>query len=246
MTPRQPTPGVPHFRVMTYNVHRERSGDAPTVAAVGDVDADIACLQEVTAAWEQSLRARYAQKYPYMLFHPKENAGGVAMLSRYPLEDHGIMPFHGDWHPGWLVEVDTPGGHIQVLNVHLRSLFNGDRDWVSNYLSTSNDHLLELDSFMSKRATSLPTVVVGDFNESPDGDAVHTLEADGFRNALPLFHPGQYTWQGASVAKALEMTIDHVLFDRSFEPLNARVYRWGNSDHLPVVADLEMRWPSGQ
>ena len=35
------------------------------------------------------------------------------------------------------------------------------------------------------------------------------------------------------------MTIDHILFDRAFVPLNAYVLDSGNSDHLPVVAHLE-------
>jgi hypothetical protein len=38
----------------------------------------------------------------------------------------------------------------------------------------------------------------------------------------------------------MEMTIDHVLFDRSFIPLNSWVENIGHSDHLPVLAHVEV------
>jgi vancomycin resistance protein VanJ len=246
LSPREPTPGTASFTVMTYNIHRDRSNDPSTVAAVGAPDADVVCLQEVTRAWESALRGAYATKYPHMLFAPKENAGGLAVLSRFPLEDRGVVPVPGDLHPGWIVVADAPGGRVQLVHVHLRSMFNGTSDWVSNYFATEKDHLAELALFMdgaegAKPAAEekLPTVVLGDFNESPSGDTVKHLEGLGFRNALPLFRPGQYTWHSPSVGGMLDMTIDHVMFDDAFEPLSAWVDRRGRSDHLPVIARLE-------
>lgn len=238
-TPRAPTPGATHFTVMTYNIHRDRSGDASTVDAVGAPDADVVCLQEVTAAWAATLRERYSAQYPYMLFAPKENAGGLAVLSHFPLEDHGVVPVPGDLHPGWVVHVSMPAARVQVVHVHLRSLFNGTRDWVSNYFATGNDHVAETRSFLDHASPEMPTIVAGDFNESPDGDAVKLLEGRGFENLLPMFKPGQFTWQGKSIG--LDMTIDHVMADRSFDALNAWTLRRGHSDHLPVVAHVELR-----
>lgn len=248
LSPREPTPGVPSFTVMTYNIHKDRSNDASTVLAVGASDADVVCLQEVTGAWEASLRKAYATKYPYMLFAPKENAGGLAVLSRFPLEDRGVVPVPGDLHPGWIVVGDLPGGRVQLVHVHLRSMFNGTSDWVSNYFATEKDHLAQLRLFLDGAEVArpvdepkLPTLVLGDFNESPSGDTVRHLESLGFRNALPLFRPGQYTWHAPSVGGMLDMTIDHVMFDDAFEPLAAWVDRRGRSDHLPVLARLEWR-----
>jgi endonuclease/exonuclease/phosphatase family metal-dependent hydrolase len=240
-TPRAPTAGASHFTLMTFNVHRDRSSDASTIEAIGAPDVDIVCLQEVTAAWEASIRKRWSERYPHMIFATKENAGGLAVLSRYPLEDRGVIPLPDDLHPGWLVHVETPAGRIQVVEVHLRSLFNGARDWVSNYFATSGDHLMHARLFMDRATPELPTIVAGDFNESPDGDAVRMLEARGYVNMLPMFKPGQYTWYGKSIG--YDMTIDHVMIDTSFEPLAARVERHGKSDHLPVVAHFELRAP---
>ncbi len=214
------------------------SKDGPTIEAVGDSNADIVCLQETDANWERALRARYSEQYPYMVFKVDEGPRGLAVLSRYPLEDALLLKAPHDFHPALRVFAITPMGRVQLLNLHLRSLFDGATNPVSDYFSTSKDHVSEIREFYS-HCTDDPTVVLGDFNESPDGRAVGWLEERGFQNALPLYHPGQPTWRGRSVGGQFELTIDHVLFDAAFEPLNAYVGEPGNSDHLPVVLHVE-------
>jgi endonuclease/exonuclease/phosphatase family metal-dependent hydrolase len=239
VTARAPTPGADHFTVMTYNVHKDRSRDPRTIDAIGAPNADIVCLEEVTHAWADTVRQRYASQYEYMLFAPKENAGGLAVLSHFPLEDHGVIPVPGDLHPGWVVHVVTPTTRVQLIAVHLRSLFNGTRDWVSNYFATGRDHIAETRLFFDHASSDLPTIVAGDFNESPNGSAVELLEGRGFQNVLPMFKPGQFTWKGKLLG--YDMMIDHVMIDRSFEPLDGWVERNGNSDHFPVIAHVEVR-----
>lgn len=240
LSPREPTPGASHYTVETYNIHRYKSADPSTQAAIGAANADIVCLQEVTNAWATVIRARYASQYPYMLFAPKENAGGLAVLSHFPLTDRGVMPVPGDLHPGWLLDVDAPGGRVQVLHVHLRSMFEGWKDPVRNYFNRGDDHVVEMNMFMGKAVEDVPLLVVGDFNEGVKGKTVRKLESEGYRNALPLYRPGQFTWHAPSVGNALDMTIDHILFDDHFEPLSAWVENRGGSDHLPVIAHLEV------
>ena len=237
---REPTPGVPHLTVMTYNVHQERSNDESTIVTIGTPDADIVCLQEINVAWRRVVEQRYAARYPVMLFATREDHGGLAILSKYPLEDRGVIPFSENWHPAWHVMADTPNGRIQVVQVHLRPLFEGNRNPLSDFFTTGKDHVAELELYMRGTEPSLPTLVLGDFNESPKGNAVHWLQERGFRNALPLYRPGQYTWKGKSVASLLDMTIDHVMFDGAFEPLASWVDTRGGSDHLPVMASLEL------
>jgi endonuclease/exonuclease/phosphatase family metal-dependent hydrolase len=238
--PVAPTAGVSHFTLKTFNVHRDRWNDPSTLDAVGAGDADIVCLQETTSNWKRVIEERYKDQYKYMLFATKENAGGLAVLSHFPIVDRGVMPVPGDWHPAWHVLVQTPGGPVQVLNVHLRSKFEGDSNFLGNYVRTQNDHLYELSLFMEGELRDVPSIVAGDFNEAPDGKAVRWLERRGFENALPLFKPDAPTWQGSSIAKALTMKIDHVMFDGSFQALDAWVDSPGHSDHKPVTTWLEL------
>lgn len=242
LEPRDPTPGVPHYKIKTYNVETGGEGHASTIKAIGTDDADIVCLQETTPQYETVIRAKLSAQYAYQIYQhnlPDQGAAGMAVLSHFPIIDGGWHPGPNGWHPAWHLFVQTPAGTIQILNVHLRSMFDGKGNAASSYLKVGEDHLDEIALFMKSCAGDYPTLVVGDFNEGPGGRAVEYLEARGFRNALPLFRPGQYTWRHPSVANQMAQTLDHILFDDSFAPLNAWAIDAGASDHIPVVAHLE-------
>ncbi|MBK7585200.1 MAG: endonuclease/exonuclease/phosphatase family protein [Myxococcales bacterium] len=250
LEPRDPTPGVPHYEIQSYNVEAGDHDDPSTVAAIGKNHADIICLQESTPEFETVLRLRYGDEYPYQLYQhnqPDPGAAGLAVLSKFPVSDSGWHPGPNGWHPAWHVLVETPTGKLQILNVHLRSKLNGAGNAVSSYISSSDDHVFEIKQFIEQCSNGLPTLVVGDFNEGVSGSAVEYLEDRGYRNVLPLYHPGQPTWRGNSIANQFTETLDHVLFDKAFEPLNAWVSYTGGSDHLPVVAHLEAAydWQTG-
>lgn len=236
LTPRAPTPGVAHFSVTTFNVHLDRSDDPATVRAVAAGQADIVALQEVSGPWVPVLEKTYATTYPHRLYQLLGGSSGLAVLSRFPLVDEGMI--EGDTHPAWRVIAETPMGPVQLLHVHMRPVVSRKEGYVEGYLSADAAHRREIRAF-SATLTELPTLVLGDFNEDPDGPAIAILEERGFRNALPLYHPGQETWRMGSFANQSIEALDHILFDRSFVPLNAFVTYAGHSDHLPVTAHFE-------
>jgi endonuclease/exonuclease/phosphatase family metal-dependent hydrolase len=241
LEPRPPDPGAPHFTVMSFNIELGAKREPSTLRSIGELDADLVGLQEVTPEAEAWLRDAYADQYPYQLYQSKGGAGGLAALSRFPLVDHGLRPAPEDWHPAWHFEAETPAGPVQLLDVHLRSLFSGDPNPVRSYLSTGSDHRTEMALFSDWCEQSIPTIVLGDFNESPDGPAIHYLEGRGFFNLLPAFRPGQPTWRFRSTGDQFSETFDHILINAELVPLNAWVQRRGESDHLPVLAHLEPR-----
>jgi endonuclease/exonuclease/phosphatase family metal-dependent hydrolase len=243
LTPHDPTPGAFHFTVETFNVEAGKEHDAATVAAVGAADADIVCLEEAGGGWPDALRKAYTGHYAYQLYKPDpagHPTGAFAVLSRYPVTDLGMMRDSQDWrwHPAWRVEVSMPGKKLEILLVHLRSMFNDGPNPIASYLRVGSDHLTAITDFTANSAA--PTLVVGDFNEETNGTAVHKLKDDGFRDALPLFRPGQATWRHPSLANQFTAAIDHILFDSTLDPLDARVLVKGNSDHMPVVASFEL------
>lgn len=240
--PREPTPGVAHFTVLTYNAKVQRFSDAATIQAVGSGDADVIALQEISAGWKLSLEASYRSRYPYKLFETRESPSGMAILSRYPLDDDGrgmIIPPGGE-HPAWVVKVALPTFTLQIVAVHLRALFNGEHESpIENYFDAGDVHREQIELFFESVDPALPTVVLGDFNEGVGGEAVRWLEARGFQNALHAFRPGQFTWSGQAVGQTYDLAIDHVMAGPDFELLDARTFRAGRSDHLPVWAHLE-------
>eukprot|EP01137_Pigoraptor_chileana_P025348 Opistho-2@94715 len=91
-------------RVLTYNVNwglcRMGMGtprDHRIVKAIHDSGADIVCLQETQVGWQTFMQARLSSLYPYMTWHHHNipdakvnsidgsHAGGLAILSRYPM-----------------------------------------------------------------------------------------------------------------------------------------------------------------
>jgi endonuclease/exonuclease/phosphatase family metal-dependent hydrolase len=250
LTPRSASDNRAHYVVESYNVECGKHSDATIIDAVGAGDADIVFLQETTPEYEAVLRRRYSRRYPHQRYQhnaPNSGAAGLAVLSRFPVLDRGHHPAPHGWHPAWHVEVETPSGPIQILHVHLRAKLSGRGNDLLALLLVGDDHLREITHFMRWSVRDKPTLVIGDFNEEPDGAAVRWLEARGYRNALPLFRPDQHTWRHPFLGGELRQTLDHILFDRAFEPLDARVIGAGRSDHLPVVAHLQVardpRWP---
>jgi endonuclease/exonuclease/phosphatase family metal-dependent hydrolase len=245
LEPRDPTPGVPHYIVKSYNIEAGDHDDSGTVYAVGAGKADVIFLQEVTPEWEDVIRAKYSERYPHQLFKaniPDPGAAGLGVISKFPVRDSEWHPGPNGWYPAWHVYVDTPTGAFQVFNVHLRSGHTGNGNVIQSYLSAGDDHVSHLQTFVEECFNGTPTIVLGDFNEGIDGDAVQYLEDRGFRNALPLYHPGQSTWRHDSIANQFSQTLDHILFDSSFEPLDSWIQNIGHSDHIPVLVHVEQAY----
>jgi len=240
LTPREPTPGVMNFRIATFNIWDENATDPATLDAIGQLGAEIIALQEVTREAAPMIRARYQDRYPYMLFYPSGSAG-LGFLSQWPIEDRGLTDPGNGWHPAWHVWVRTPHGLLETMVVHLRAPEGKGLASLSSIAALSGDHRAEIKTFSDECAGDLPVVALGDFNEGPDGAAVQYLEDRGFQNALPLYRPGQFTWQARkSVGGQFKSTIDHIMFDPRMLPLDAYTKNIGRSDHLPVVAHLEL------
>lgn len=231
----EPLPDRPHVTVMTFNVNFALAGDPDTVAAIADQDADVIFLQETTADWEAVLRSNLAASHPHMVFKHWPPAGGLAVLSKRPLADVEYLPAR-DWFPAARVVLDTPLGPLQVLNVHLRPPLGDGGSVVRGYFSTKPIRQREIDAFAAALDPSIPSLVVGDFNEHEGGRALKWLRDErGMRSALPEFEPYATTWRWRTSVLTLRGRYDHIVYDRRLEPLRVEVRRAGRSDHLPVV-----------
>lgn len=241
LRPREPTRGVAHLKVVTFNVDLKQYADPKTIEAVGQTESDVVVLQEVNTGWRTVLEERYAETYPYRAYHGRAS-GGLAILSRYPFEDRGVVAGVDGWHPAWHLLVDSSIGPVQFLIVHLKPPYS-KREGISGYFDADAAHLREVQSFSESCEEGYPTLVMGDFNESPGGAALTFLEDRGFANILPQFRPGQETWRYAKSQYNQGIdTLDHILYQPTeLDPLNAYVRYYGNSDHLPVVALFEKR-----
>lgn len=231
-------PNTPELRVMTYNVNYGLAGDPQTLAAIKSRAVDLVLLQETNEAWETLIRAdpELLASYPHMAFYHCCLAGGLGLLSKEPIKEQQHLE-QIDWFPALIAVIGSPVGDVQVLNVHLRPQISDSGSVISGYFSTPEIRKAEITAFSKHLDPKLPTLVVGDFNESEDGDAIEILEARGFATVLPEFQPSADTWRWNTSLGEISTRLDHIVYDqKKLEPLDARVLSEGRSDHLPVVA----------
>jgi endonuclease/exonuclease/phosphatase (EEP) superfamily protein YafD len=228
------SPETPRITLMTFNVNFGLAGNVETVDAIARNDADVVMLQETTPAWERELRSQLGAAYPHMRFVQARGAGGLGVLSKYPIAQFEPLP-PVDWFPAARVVVDSPLGRLQVLNVHLRPPLSNTGNPVSGYLSTPPVREAEMRAFTAALDPDLPTLIVGDFNESEDGGAFKFLAEKGFRSALSEFSPNAKTWNWPTSVITLRGRYDHLCYDRRLTPADVEVIPEGRSDHLPVL-----------
>jgi len=238
-------PSGPHFSVLTYNVNF--GGPRPGLAAkaILDARADVVCLQETTPAWGKYLRARLNEKYPHILFRHFGGAGGQAVFSKLPLKEIAYVLPQAGWFPGWIVEVQTPLGPVQILNVHLRPAVSDRGSFTpSAYYSTKATRLDEIRWFYARLNAKRAAVVLGDFNEDDSGRAVQWLQAKGMKDALREFDRYTDTWRWRTSIGTVYDRLDHILYSPRLRCFSARVIKAGASDHLPVVAVFGEKRPA--
>lgn len=229
------------LRVATFNVYYEAAPQA-SADAVAQIDADILCLQESTKAWEEFSQKQLAERYPYRIFHHEPYAGGMAVLSRWPISELGYDRPPGGWFSGLSLKAQTPQGDVKFLNVHLRSMHPGKIGLgYLDYVRLASIHAGEMEFLYTKlaaREPSMPAIVLGDFNEGDDGSAVKYLTKHTLSDAVPAFDKTTRTWQGRIAGITLWARPDRVLYSSQFKCIDAGIVKAGASDHSPVLAVL--------
>ena len=233
------------LRVLTYNVNFGLSGDAAGVAAVAGVQADVVLLQETNPGWETAFVSALGDRYPYHRFDPPGAwaAGGMGILSTYPIESIEQLPTNGGLFFAWRIVLDTGTDRIQILNVHLRPPVSDSGSWIAGYFTTRETREKEIATHAAALAPELPTLVAGDFNEEADGLAIGYLRDRGFVDAVSTQLGSHPTWEWPVGNMTLRFQLDHVLHDARFRQLGAEVIEAGRSDHKPVLVRLH-RLPS--
>ncbi len=232
------------LKVLTFNVNFAGVDRRRSAAAIRRSGADLVALQETTARWEQVLRRRLGRRYPYQRYRRGGGAGGMAILSRYPVKEVGwYRPPKGGWFPAWLLRVSTPQGPVQVLNVHLRPPLgqSGVSSLPVTYFSTRAVRLREIRRHLGRVSPKLPLVMLGDFNEDDGGRAVRYLTTKGLRSALAQHDRRTATWQWRTSVGTVRSRLDHIFHSKELRCVNAQVLGEAASDHFPVEAVLAWR-----
>ncbi len=240
------TPGPFLVRVLSYNIHkgiggRDRLYRLERIREVIELEnPDLVCLQEV----DRHVRRSHYHDQPRLLAEGfadhafqqnvilREGGYGNLLLSRWPLvQQHHLSLRYNSKKPrgALVVVVDTPEGHLHLVNWHL-GLGERERHWQANHMLAHR---------LFRESEQLPTLIIGDYNDWRNTLAAGPFAAHGFQHVTaPPSHFRSFPAYLAmgSLDKAYvrgEVRVRHAGLVRSRLAKRA-------SDHLPLVVDFHL------
>jgi len=219
------TAGQKTFKILQVNTLYLNRHTAALEDIIRRENPDIITAVETNDAFAAMFKT-LADLYPHQDIHPRRDARGLAVLSRFPLKDVSVTVF---------AEPATPA-HIFTATIH-----GQDIRFVSMHPYTPTGHLQKRDIHMHAVAAAfaapqdVPLVIAGDFNATPWSPAMKAFRRQtGLRHArhrrgiLP-------TWPAFLPSAFLRIPIDHVLVDPRIGVLDYRTGPAVGSDHLPTL-----------
>ena len=238
------------LRVASYNIHKCRGLDrrvkpARILEVIRELDADVVALQEIMNVASDDPRrgqARYLaaelSEYSWCFGDNRTHQGGPygnMTLSRFPIRL--FRNYDVTWRKrerrGCLrsdLALDQKNV-VHFFNVHLGTGFLERRHQARKLVSAD---------ILRHGKIGGPKIIAGDFNEWTRGLASR-LMGENFRSVeLKQFLKSRRTYPGILPF----LHLDHIYFDHGFELRNFRLHRTRTaliaSDHLPIVADMEL------
>lgn len=251
-----------HIKVMTYNLGRycaasDKRNQNDAISGVRTFIAaenpDIVCLQEFSADDTEKIK-QYLPSYPYVAYYffKGNRYFGNLTLSRYPIAETEVIKFQKSTNLAIASDIKIGERMVKIYNCHLESysisltsfvkrIFNKDEfqeemALVHERLRAANLKRSEqvravLDS---EESSCCPTIVCGDFNDTPLSYTYHKLTSskkDSFVDAGSGFSS---TYSGLWPL----LTIDYILIPGEYEADNHTVLRVPYSDHYPVTTNI--------
>ena len=223
----------PSLRVLNANVLISNTQYERLAQLIQREAPDLVALEEVDATWLTVLEPTLHHSYPYRKLVPLDSPFGIALYSKLPLSGVQVKFFgnayRGRLFPSILAQVRYGGQKtLSVLVTHPLPPMSG--------FEVRNSQLADIAAQRAGFGNNL--VVVGDLNISQWSPYFSRfIAATGLRDSQRGFGV-QPSWPAD--IPLLRVPIDHVLVSPGIAVLNRRLGPDIGSDHLPVIADLQV------
>lgn len=243
------------LKLLTYNIHRAIGVDRKfrperVVEVLDHHDADVVLLQEVDEGVPRSRELHLAKEiasaagYPHVAYGRnvslRKGHYGNATLSRYPITRERNIDLTIDWRKRrgcqhTTLHIPTPSGEVplEVFNLHL-GLSARERLRQAQLLLESDE--------LSQLTEESPCIVAGDFNDWRSLLVPVLTGSVGFNCVRDPLEPGRClpTYPSFLPQGALDrIYLRGGLRFKAMHTSRLRVARMA-SDHLPLVAELEL------
>ena len=234
------------LRVATYNVHRCRGLDGRTsperiAEVIRSIEPDLIALQEVigagytSAGHAEALGAHLGMGWVMApARHLRGSLFGNVVLSRFPIRHH--TQYDLSWKTCeerncQRVDIALDDDTLHLYNVHLGTAYL-ERRYQAGRLS----------AIVHDRRVGQPKIVLGDFNEWMRGLATTMLSERLQSIDLRSHLKRRRTYPGVFPV----LHLDHIYYDGTVEVVKLELPRTRKaliaSDHLPLVAELKVRF----
>lgn len=236
--------------VMSFNIHQAYNTEGvldfqPIIDTIKAENPDIVGLQESLPTRQVSSNVnpihKIAQDLGYYVYSgsgPQFQTPGVSILSKFPIIQFNNIQFTSQNLPrtGSHVRIQVSDQIIDFYSVHLAVFLEEDR-------IVEVDELLEFIDATSFDSTT-PRIIVGDFNDVPNSTVYQNMINGGYTDVWTesgniLNATNGFTFHSYDPIE----TIDFIFVSNNpiISVNEARVIsnQYG-SDHLPIVADIEL------
>lgn len=250
------------IKVITYNLGRYKAGRGKMTSEMAidgvkrflkNENADIVCLQEFMAE-DTALIAKYLPDYKYSSKHffKGTNYFGNITLSKYPVIGSDVIQFKNSTNLVVCSDIKIGSRMLRVFNCHLESYsisFTSlikriskkgafPEEFASVHLKVKETNIrraMQVKAVLdNEEASSLPTLVCGDFNDTPVSYAYNKLT----KRKKDSFVEAGYGFSATYSTLWPLLRIDYILFPEEYSADKHRIDRIPFSDHYPVTTNI--------
>ena len=216
--------------LFTANVLMENTDHARLIALIERTDPDVVFLMETDAAWLQALEPVLA-RYPSVLREPRDDYYGLVFATRLEMAEGQVVYLTPDETPSVLAQLKAPDGRaFRFVGLHPQPPVPGqdteERDAQITYAARF------------ARATGLPVVAMGDFNEAAWSDrAQHFKRVGGYVD--PRIGRGLFASFNAN-HPMIRCPIDQIYVTGEVAMVAFELLERFGSDHLALRARIRL------
>lgn len=216
------------LRMLHANVMNNNTSHDAMVQVIQDAKADVIVVQEFTLRWGEKLKILQSN-YPHSTSEPRRDGGGVAIFSKYPLEETKILQLDESTHIAMFARVNRDGRSIAILAIHPTTPISR-RKFVNR-----NRQFKEAAEVLSK--IDGPKVLIGDFNSTMWSPYFAVLQQSAGMRDCRLGFGLNPTWP-VILPPFLRLPIDHCLVSSQIKVHGVQLGNAAGSDHRPLIVDL--------
>jgi len=222
------------IRVLALNLHQDESTLRPTAKIIEEEKPTLILLTELPKNHKTFLSS-LKEAYPYVSAQAPVGPFDVFLLSRWPIKK-STVEHNSSFLPILKAEICTPeqpSRCFSLAGLHSPTpFFSG---------STLQEHMFNRLAHVSQEHQHSPFIIMGDLNSTPWSPLFRSLLTRSEMHSSAVGRSWQTTWFSRN--PLLGLHIDHILINKHVESRAWWVGPNVGSDHYPVLADLELRWP---